>query len=93
MVHQINNYLGNSDIRYRVAYTFDAGPNACLFLEEKDVPLVLAVAKHCFPASEDQVGNYVRGEDTKPVDVPQVNYFFQLLKEIYTYIKEPHFLT
>jgi len=71
MVHQINNYLGNSDIRYRVAYTFDAGPNACLFLEEKDVPLVLAVAKHCFPASEDQVGNYVRGEDTKPVDVPQ----------------------
>ena len=72
MVHSINNYLGNSDMKYRVAYTFDAGPNACLFLEEKDVPLVLAIAKHYFPPSDDQAGGYVRGEPTNALVVPEV---------------------
>ena len=42
LVHKINDHLSSSsvsgsghggDAGYRVAYTFDAGPNACLFLE------------------------------------------------------------
>lgn len=44
----------------RVAYTFDAGPNACLFLLEKDVPEVLSLIKYIFPSSNT---DYVRGLD------------------------------
>ncbi|VDO18594.1 unnamed protein product [Heligmosomoides polygyrus] len=31
----------NAEDRIRAAYTFDAGPNACIFLEEKNVPVFL----------------------------------------------------
>ena len=36
-------------VSFQVAYTFDAGPNACLFLMEKEVPEVLAMIQHFFP--------------------------------------------
>ena len=36
-------------VSFQVAYTFDAGPNACLFLMEKEVPEVLAMIHLFFP--------------------------------------------
>ncbi|KAI8790940.1 diphosphomevalonate decarboxylase [Biomphalaria glabrata] len=47
LVHSINNSTGH----IKVAYTFDAGPNACLYLLEKDVPLVVSFVQHYFPSS------------------------------------------
>ncbi|XP_068618136.1 diphosphomevalonate decarboxylase [Battus philenor] len=38
----------------KVAYTFDAGPNACLYLLDKEVPKVLALIKHLFPSSNSE---------------------------------------
>jgi len=32
-----------------VAYTFDAGPNACLYLLEENVEMVLGILHHFFP--------------------------------------------
>ncbi|KAI9101278.1 diphosphomevalonate decarboxylase [Phlyctochytrium arcticum] len=37
---------------YRAAYTFDAGPNAVLYLRREHVPEVLAIINHIFPSSE-----------------------------------------
>ncbi|PWN88134.1 putative MVD1-mevalonate pyrophosphate decarboxylase [Acaromyces ingoldii] len=36
----------------RVAYTYDAGPNAVLYAEEKEVPTVLALVRHYFPNAD-----------------------------------------
>ena len=38
----------------RAAYTFDAGPNAVLYLLKKDVPDVLRLILHFFPPSSQQ---------------------------------------
>jgi len=67
LVHKINQ--AEVDGKYKVAYSFDAGPNACLFLRERDVPHVLAIVKHYFPPPETEV-DYVRGE---PSPCPQVS--------------------
>ena len=32
----------------QVAYTFDAGPNACLFMLESEVPRFYSLVKHFF---------------------------------------------
>jgi len=61
LVHKINAVLGDKDDKYKVAYSFDAGPNACLFLRERDVPAVLSIVKEYFPGSETET-QYVRGE-------------------------------
>ncbi|KAF6201934.1 hypothetical protein GE061_004330 [Apolygus lucorum] len=44
-VHRYNKLKGSN----KVAYTFDAGPNACLFLLEEDVPEVVGLIKAVFP--------------------------------------------
>lgn len=66
LVHRINDYLSKEDAsgqKYRVAYTFDAGPNACLFLEQEDVPRVLSIVTHYFPPPPSGgPSEYVRGE-------------------------------
>lgn len=46
LVHVINEHFG----RIVCAYTYDAGPNAVIYLLEKDTPLVMAVMVHFFPA-------------------------------------------
>lgn len=56
----------------QVAYTFDAGPNACLYLLEKDVPLVLALVEHFFPKESKSDEGFIRGLKGKLADVPQV---------------------
>jgi len=44
LVHQINEFFGENV----VCYTFDAGPNACLFLLEKYVGLVSSLLEHFY---------------------------------------------
>ncbi|XP_028410104.1 diphosphomevalonate decarboxylase-like [Dendronephthya gigantea] len=44
----------------RVAYSFDAGPNAVLFLLENDVPECLELITTFFPPNDDET-NFVRG--------------------------------
>jgi len=36
---------------FQVAYTFDAGPNACLYLLEDAVDEVISLVAHYFPSS------------------------------------------
>lgn len=54
-VHSYNKLKGAN----KLAYTFDAGPNACLFLQEEDVAEVVAAVKQVFPPAEEN--NYIRG--------------------------------
>ncbi|XP_055618531.1 diphosphomevalonate decarboxylase [Toxorhynchites rutilus septentrionalis] len=72
MVHQFND-LKNE---IRVAYTFDAGPNACLYLLEKDVPELLAVVNRVFP--NDKLGSpeYIKGISVDVNDLPEASESF-----------------
>lgn len=66
LVHAINKYYSEN----KVAYTYDAGPNACLYLLEKDVSLVFNLVKKFFPsasASEE----FVRGPHIEESTIPQ----------------------
>ncbi|KAJ8533336.1 hypothetical protein ON010_g13915 [Phytophthora cinnamomi] len=49
LVHRYNEQAG----RVQAAYTFDAGPNAVLFIEEQHVQEVVALVRHCFPSSRE----------------------------------------
>ncbi|XP_046684727.1 diphosphomevalonate decarboxylase isoform X2 [Homalodisca vitripennis] len=67
MVHTYNNICGST----KLAYTFDAGPNACLYLEAADVPEVVALVTRVFPPSPDIVGEYVTGLPVSQAQLPQ----------------------
>jgi diphosphomevalonate decarboxylase len=41
----VNAFLGET----KVAYTFDAGPNACIYLLEDFVPTFIGIVNHFFP--------------------------------------------
>ncbi|CAN7944563.1 unnamed protein product, partial [Ixodes hexagonus] len=47
LVHSYNKYYGVN----KLAYSFDAGPNACLFMLEDSLSEVLSVVQHAFPSS------------------------------------------
>lgn len=65
LVHSYNEICGE----VKVAYTFDAGPNACLYLLEKEVPKVLSVIKYVFPSSTPET--YVTGLHSRSEDLNQ----------------------
>ncbi|XP_014772589.1 diphosphomevalonate decarboxylase isoform X1 [Octopus bimaculoides] len=65
LVHRFNKLCE----RLKVAYTFDAGPNACLFLMEEDVPRFLSLIRHFFRPVNNGFENFIHG---LPVDVPRV---------------------
>lgn len=52
LVHAFNKFHHTN----KVAYTFDAGPNACLYLLEQDVAMVTFIIKHFFPPAGDSNG-------------------------------------
>ncbi|KAF5273322.1 hypothetical protein FQR65_LT04744 [Abscondita terminalis] len=56
LIHAYNEYRGTA----KVAYTFDAGSNACLYLLEKDVPEVVSLIQEVFPTDTETV-EYFRG--------------------------------
>lgn len=56
-IHEFN----KKENETKVAYTFDAGPNACLYVLEKNVKRVLAFVNHVFPNDALNGGDYVRG--------------------------------
>jgi len=82
LIHKINEVCGgsverNDDSKMIACYTFDAGPNACIFLRDEHVGLVAGLINHFFPpptapvitqsesTGESGIGNeasYIRGE-------------------------------
>lgn len=56
LVHQYNKHYGET----RVAYTFDAGPNAVIFTLQRHVPEFVQVVRHFFPP-ETNGGQFIRG--------------------------------
>ncbi|KAK8729698.1 hypothetical protein OTU49_008273 [Cherax quadricarinatus] len=69
LVHQYNDLkISQRDINHKVCYTFDAGPNACLFVPGAVVEEVLALLLFAFPPSSSQSpAEYVRGIQAHPV--------------------------
>ena len=58
----------------QVAYTFDAGPNACLYLLEKDVPMMMSVVREVFPPTSSNGSSFLRGPTIEDYDDKQVSY-------------------
>lgn len=65
--------LFSTTFLFQVAYTFDAGPNACLYLLEDDVPEVLSVINYIFPSATDSV-EYIRGIPINGTKLSEVNF-------------------
>lgn len=66
MIHSFNSLSS----RAKVAYTFDAGPNACIFLLDQDVDEVVALVSHVFPSNHSNKG-YHRGLPISPTTLPE----------------------
>ncbi|XP_076248605.1 mevalonate diphosphate decarboxylase isoform X1 [Calliopsis andreniformis] len=65
LIHSYNDAVDS----VKVAYTYDAGPNATLYLLEKDVPAIIGVLDHFFPPLKDTLVEYRKGlpiETVKP---------------------------
>jgi diphosphomevalonate decarboxylase len=53
LVHAFNSYHG----AVKAAYTFDAGPNAVVFMEKENIASFLALARHVFPTDDQSYIN------------------------------------
>ncbi|XP_060080383.1 diphosphomevalonate decarboxylase-like [Ylistrum balloti] len=58
---QLVHHFNRSCQQTKVAYTFDAGPNACLFLLKKDVQRFLHLVKQFFPPTTEEK-DFIRGK-------------------------------
>ncbi len=67
LVHAINEAAG----RRIACYTFDAGPNACIFLLEAHVPIVAGMLQKHFPPTAG-TEKLFRGEKTDKLDELQI---------------------
>lgn len=65
-VHTYNDFYGEN----KIAYTFDAGPNACLYLLDKNVPEVLSALRTVFPPI-DKDAPFVKGLEVPSCDLSQ----------------------
>ncbi|XP_046719785.1 diphosphomevalonate decarboxylase [Silurus meridionalis] len=72
LVHRYNQHYGET----RVAYTFDAGPNAVIFLLRDSVPEFIQTVRHFFPP-ESNGGEFVKGHP-----VPSASLSDQLIRDI-----------
>ncbi|XP_069674283.1 diphosphomevalonate decarboxylase [Periplaneta americana] len=68
-IHAYNKACGKT----QVAYTFDAGPNACFYLLESEIPRLLTAVNHIFP-SEDRSVEYIRGIPSETTVITQEFY-------------------
>ncbi|KAJ7374949.1 hypothetical protein OS493_005309 [Desmophyllum pertusum] len=64
LVTQYNNFYHQP----KVAYTFDAGPNAFLFVMESDIADILALIRHFFPPETES--GFVQG-----IENPSASHF------------------
>merc|ERR1712205_152692 len=55
LVHECNRVLGST----RIAYTFDAGPNAVVLCEQKDLTTFHSLVRHYFPTTKED--DFVKG--------------------------------
>lgn len=56
---------------FQVAYTFDAGPNACLYLLESIVEEFMSIINYIFPPNNNLV-DYYRGLPVKRTNIDEV---------------------
>lgn len=82
IVHKYNEISGD----LKVAYTFDAGPNACLYLLENDVPEVLSLIKHMFPTSSNEFVKGLEAPETNMTDVLKDFPMNPLQKDLIKYV-------
>ncbi|XP_034477291.1 diphosphomevalonate decarboxylase [Drosophila innubila] len=68
-VHDYNESVGS----LQAAYTFDAGPNACLYVLAENVPKLLAAIQLAFPNDSQQSVEYVKGIPVPPVETEKCN--------------------
>ncbi|MEE6500463.1 hypothetical protein FKM82_003792 [Ascaphus truei] len=66
MVHRYNAHYGQT----KVAYSFDAGPNAVIFTLEQTVNEFVEVVKRCFPP-ESNGDPFLKGLPVSPAPLPQ----------------------
>lgn len=64
LIHVYNQVYASN----QVAYTFDAGPNACLFLLKERVEEMYSIIDHFYPAAIKKL-NYFRGETVARVKI------------------------
>ncbi|KAH8413585.1 hypothetical protein KR222_000443 [Zaprionus bogoriensis] len=63
-VHDYNESVGC----LQAAYTFDAGPNACLYVLAEHVPRLLAAVQQAFPNDAQQSVEYLKGIPVPPLE-------------------------
>lgn len=73
LVHKYNDDAGE----IRAAYTFDAGPNACVYILEKDVAKFVSFINIIYPNDQLPVNEYIRGIPIS--DMRTVNHIFYRL--------------
>ncbi|XP_073320518.1 diphosphomevalonate decarboxylase [Pagrus major] len=66
LVHRYNRHYGET----RVTYTFDAGPNAVIFILQQHVPEFVRVVQHFFPP-ETNGGQFIKGLPVKSASLSE----------------------